>query len=208
MIFHLGKQSVFNRSLCNSYLKYLFLTFSWPNLSPKQVEEIGIKIMVTLFNGKTDESLNTCRYKSMLSKVQKSKIFVKPQQLPPTETAVKYHSLRAYLQTQIWQRTERCVNPNDWGWTLQDNIYGPYMMDLPAAPETLLNIIPCNCKTPCNSMRCVCKTNGFECIVSCGYCLENNCEISIQYLIEKGRRWRLYLIWQWKLNLAWVVSTY
>lgn len=184
-IYHIGKQSVFNRALNDIYFRGLLTAFTPPNLNHKQVEEIGQKLMVSLFNGNRNETLNTCRYKSILSKVKKAKSFVKPQQLPPTESAVKFHSLRCYLQIQIWQKADIHLNPTDWGWTLQNSMYIPQTMDLPAAPDNLLKIIRCNCKTPCVSMKCICKRNGFDCTISCGSCLENNCENSHQFSLEE-----------------------
>ena len=35
-------------------------------------------------------------------------------------------------------------------------------MDIQCAPESLLQIVHCNCQTDCSSMRCVCKKNGLR----------------------------------------------
>lgn len=43
------------------------------------------------------------------------------------------------------------------------------------APEKLLSIIRCNCKTNCETRRCSCRKHGLECNISCGECRGQNC---------------------------------
>ena len=44
----------------------------------------------------------------------KSTSFVKPEQLPPTENATKYHAFRAYCQVMVWLGHD--IDPQNWGW--------------------------------------------------------------------------------------------
>jgi len=54
----------------------------------------------------------------------------------------------------------------------------PTTTDLPAAPESLLKIVRCNCKTDCNSRRCTYRKMGLECSVACGECQGTSCSNS------------------------------
>ena len=38
----------------------------------------------------------------------------------------------------------------------------------PPAPEKLIQIIRCNCKTNCDSKKCTCRKHGLECSSGCG----------------------------------------
>ena len=43
------------------------------------------------------------------------------------------------------------------------------------APDDLLRIIRCNCKSDCGTMRCTCKKNGIACSIVCGNCKWSGC---------------------------------
>ena len=45
--------------------------------------------------------------------------------------------------------------------------------DLLPAPDDLLRIIRCNCKSDCGTMRCTCKKNGIAFV--CGNCKWSGC---------------------------------
>ena len=69
-----------------------------------------------------------------------------PQNLPPTERATYYHSLRVYLQIIIWKRLSNRhndLNPQQWDWRLDDDVLIPIIA---AAPERLLKFVRCKCK--------------------------------------------------------------
>ena len=47
----------------------------------------------------------------------------------------------------------------------------PWMLTgLPAAPESLLQMIRCNCSSDCASARCTCLKHGLQCSPACGQC--------------------------------------
>ena len=81
-------------------------------------------------------------------------------------TATKYHSNRVYLQVQEWTRWAG-LNPTEWGWQLNDGNLIPVQMDLPPAQPELLNVIRCNCKIGCASVRCSCRKNGLQFTLTC-----------------------------------------
>lgn len=53
-------------------------------------------------------------------------------------------------------------------------------MDLPAAPERLLNVIKCNCKMNCDTQRCSCWKHGLSCSAGCGGCRGSCCSNSMK----------------------------
>ena len=62
---------------------------------------------------------------------------IKPQNLPQSERAAYYHSLRVHLQVIQWKSLmETSLLPTEWGWRLVKDCYEPIMTDLEPAPET------------------------------------------------------------------------
>lgn len=47
----------------------------------------------------------------------------------------------------------------------------PVLTDMPPAPEQLIEVSSCTCKTGCNTMRCKCKKNNMVCTEMC-LCVE------------------------------------
>ena len=64
----------------------------------------------------------------LIKKIINAKSFVKPERLPPTEEATKYHSYRVNQQVQAWRGKE--INLIDWGWIVSNNIFLPKTTDL------------------------------------------------------------------------------
>ena len=85
--------------------------------------------IVAVVRGKDGQSLHSLRSSVLTRKVISSKAFVKPDKLPPTSCAMKYHSLRTYLQVMIWMGNEEAMDANYWGWRFADtkNILLPVM---------------------------------------------------------------------------------
>ena len=126
------------------------ITFSSKLLSKEQIVATGERALAILYNRK-DDDLDQMRYSMFCDKLISSKTQIKPEVLPPTSLAAKYHSMRVFCQ--VMQSKGREINPTKWGWKITDNMMMPKYTDLPYAPEELLKIISCNCKTGCSSMR-------------------------------------------------------
>ncbi|KAG1655742.1 hypothetical protein GQR58_024329 [Nymphon striatum] len=99
-------------------------------------------------------------------------------QLPPTLGSLVPHTARAYHVSSgvhmalIWKTSkEPCPQfppPTDYFWELVDGRLKPvYCTNLPA-PETLLELRKCSCKTGCTKNSCGCKKNNLECTDMCG----------------------------------------
>eukprot|EP00794_Sanderia_malayensis_P017154 gene17154-18876_t len=100
---------------------------------------------------------------------------VEPQNLPPTSGAAKYHSMRVFMQVKQWQGPDNNLSIEDCGWKFQGNLVVPVTTDLPAAPDTLLNMIRCNCSTDCSTARCTSRKHGLDCSMACGQCRGTGC---------------------------------
>lgn len=92
--------------------------------------------------------------------------------LPPTSDAARYHSLRVYHQIQEW--IGNVIPPTTWGWKKQGEALHPIQTDKPIAPEFILKLIFCNCKTDCRKL-CSCRRANLNCSNLCGQCQGNSC---------------------------------
>ena len=70
----------------------------------EDVIAVGENILVSLYNGKPEDNLDSLRYKKFCEKVTSSSCHIQPQALPPTSAAAKYHSLRVHYQVQQWKK--------------------------------------------------------------------------------------------------------
>eukprot|EP00795_Rhopilema_esculentum_P012559 gene12559-3254_t len=72
-----------------------------------------------------------------------------------------------------------CLNPQDWGWKMEDGIMTPIKTDLDPAPEWLLQVVRCKCKMntrhPCGTLSCSCRKNGLTCVTACRSCHREDC---------------------------------
>ncbi|GFN75844.1 hypothetical protein PoB_000235000 [Plakobranchus ocellatus] len=133
------------------------------------------KALISLYGGRAGATLDMLRYKRFWEKVTSSITTVQVRSLPPTSAAAKYHSLRVYLQVQDWIDTTCDLQPEMWGWQLSSGRLDPCTTDLPPAPELLLEMILCICKSDCRSKRCTCRKHGFECSLTCEECKGIGC---------------------------------
>ena len=122
--------------------------------------------MVIVCGRKLNVDLMQLRCNVLVNKELAAKKFVSSEWLPPTDLATNYHSMRTYLQTMIWMGTSGDMDPREWGWKEEGEKYIPLLTDNPEAPEFLLNIICCTCKTCCASKRC--SKHGLPCTEACG----------------------------------------
>lgn len=93
--------------------------------------------------------------------------------LPPTYNAAKEHLHRVYFQVQKWLGNE--LNPNEWGWILRNGLLEPKKTMRAPDPDSLLNLIFCNCPKGCGPL-CGCRKLGIKCSsICCGYCNGQSC---------------------------------
>ena len=58
--------------------------------------------------------------------------------------------------------------PTGHGWTVDSdsNLVIKWMTGLPA-PETVLNLLSCDCRKSCSAPKCACIVNGLKCTQMC-----------------------------------------
>ena len=131
--------------------------FSQPDRSKEMIHRAGIKLFEVIFNKASEKTkyqsvklmpqnnLHFRTYKLMCDKGN-----VQPERLPPTEGAVRQHSLRTYLQINDWRELQcTSLDPCEYGWKRgpsEDDDYEPTGSEDPIAPEKLQNLISCSCK--------------------------------------------------------------
>lgn len=176
-IFSVSKKSVFQKLVNGeSTMKTCSDAFLLPDQTNSVIEDLGSKAMAVMFGGKSIDSLASLRYNLFSKKIVSAKSFVAPERLPPTESSTKYHCFRVYYQIMVWTGNESGMDAVNWGWKLEDNQFVPVMTNKPAAPETLLRMVHCNCTTACRTPRCSCRGYGLPCTSACGSCQVDNCD--------------------------------
>ena len=113
----------------------------------------------------------------------KNKKHPKIMSLPATEDNVKLHILRAHLQVMLWKSANFAKPPNEsldiamFGWKLSNDIPLPTVSSSPPAPQEILELINCQCKsqTMCNSHSYGCNKAGLSCTRFCACSASNHC---------------------------------
>ncbi|XP_053373150.1 uncharacterized protein LOC123533634 [Mercenaria mercenaria] len=172
-IYGIGKGTALKAFSSKAYLREIAGNFM-KALTKDEISETGEQALICLFGGLPEDNLNILRFKTFATKVMTSTSCVQVYTLPPTTAAAVYHSYRVHIQTQTWIGNDT-LNPLDWGWEMINSKLLPKKTDLPPAPESLLQIIRCNCKTNCDSRRCSCRKHGLQCSAGCGDCRGTNC---------------------------------
>ena len=72
------------------------------------------------------------------------------------------HIKRAHLQAALWQAAGKLsppeLDPVDYGWELHQSTLRPALGldDQLPAPNEVLNLVSCSCKTGCSTAQCTC----------------------------------------------------
>ena len=93
-------------------------------------------------------------------------------QMPCTKDALDKHIQRSVYQAAIWQNALSaivdCPNITNHGWLVDNNgNVSINWMDLPPAPDGILENIECSCKKGCVSNRCACVKAKLSCASVC-----------------------------------------
>ena len=144
-----------------------------------------------MYGGKIDESLAHLRFTTYMNLLATAKGQVKPERLPPTESAAENHSYRVHRQVIQWSKLmESSILPIDWGWRMENQPLAPISMITEPAPAELLNVIRCKCKptskAPCSINICSCRKNGIKCMAACGNCHGYECNNSVENAIQSN----------------------
>ena len=131
-----------------------------------------------LYNSRELNDVNKVRYNRFTSKAATS------DQLPPTKDALQLHVARANYQAVIWRRAleakPNIPSPTTCGW-IQSNggeSLSVLWMQQQPAPEELLVLTNCNCRSGCSTGRCSCHKAGLVCTAACTCQDCENCTFS------------------------------
>ena len=138
--------------------------------SPEEIKVTGEKLLVTLYNGKEKDNPNTLHFQRFCEKSSSSSSMVEVNTFLPTTSAAENHSKHVFLQVQEWLGKADQFDPEEWGWICKNGKLFPATVSLPPAPESLLTVIRCPCKTNCESRRHNCSKHSLECSIACGKC--------------------------------------
>lgn len=175
-MFGIGKGTVFQKLTGRSDLTELTHTLQDVDATKESVLSSGLRLISVLYGEKPDELLNSMRYKTFCNLSANSLIKLKPQKLPPTERAASFHVMRAHLQAVRWcTLDEDSLDPVEWGWRIDNRELVPITTDLPVAPQDILKVIRCKCKTSCKSASCTCRRNNLPCVTACASCHGDSC---------------------------------
>ena len=97
-----------------------------------------------LYHANEGESINALRKRLLFTKVAKATSFVKPERLPPTKSALKFHSLRIFLQVLKWIGDDS-LKPEEWGWLDIDNKLRPKTTNKNPAPDAIAVVAVQHC---------------------------------------------------------------
>ena len=101
--------------------------------------------------------------------------------MPCTKDALKKHISRVIFRAAIWRRSLNSIMnfPNlvGHGWIIdKEGKVSIDWMDLPPAPDGLLENIQCACKKGCTTNRCSCHRANLHCtsLCQCKSCLNSS----------------------------------
>ena len=120
-----------------------------------------------------------CNSLASLKWVMFSKYQTESRRLPLTREAFRQNILLSHYTALQWKSSHvsspDLPDPKDFGWCWDEETYSyeGIMTTLPPAPESVIDLSLCRCKTKCVSLRCVCRKNGMSCSEMC-FC--ENCE--------------------------------
>lgn len=177
-LYRQGKKKAFNLLQKNPELQKCVDVFNNPSSSEGAIISNVEVFLLALYGAPgTTKSLNMHRYHCFMKAVAKGPVHTQLQlaSLPPTSATAKEHSLRVYHQVQHWLGND--LVPTKWGWKMMNGQLHPILTQKPPAPDNLLNLISCNCKTGCER-GCGCKKAGIQCSLLCGYCRGGGCSNS------------------------------
>ena len=150
--------------------------------------KFGIQLLIRMYGSFEFENLDIMHYRKFASKVVSNSVsFLQIQTLPPTTAAAEQHCKRTFYQVIEWTKRDEDLqlDPLDWGWTMSNGKLVPVKTCLPAAPDELINVICCKCKSNCDNRRCSCRKHGLQCTTACTDCRGRSCSNAEQVEAEE-----------------------
>ena len=95
----------------------------------------------------------------------------KPEHMPPTSNALRFHLIRSQYQALVWKQTI-CTDPalrqpQEMGWQLDGELLNPTLLSLDPIPNACHDVTHCTCRTSCRIFRCSCRKAIIFCTRAC-----------------------------------------
>lgn len=104
---------------------------------------------------------------------------------------VRCNSFKTYHQIQEWLGNK--LNPDDWSWSCQKVDTFPVGTILPIAPDEIIVLIFCSCKSGCSTLNCSYVKSGSLCSRVCKICEGLLLQLELGRMHGSYRhRWRRY----------------
>lgn len=109
--------------------------------------------------------------------------------LPPTLGALEEHIKHVRLQSRVWYQAtvmhQLPFEPLQFGYYKDTNgqLLPVTMLDLPA-PQAIIELVRCQCKTNCSTLRCSCRCNNLPCTELCLCGTDDECTNDEDFHIE------------------------
>lgn len=120
---------------------------------------------------KKTSTADELRYLMFCQKKQKNEM------LPPTSDCLLQHLKRANYQAFVWRHALEAMqdleSPEGHGWVRDSELLVPLNMTKAPAPESLLELTTCKCKTSSCLRNCSCNNTGLACTEGC-YCMADD----------------------------------
>ena len=131
----------------------------------QQVEFLPVSLKEFLHGILTeDDNVKLASIGQTLMQAARPRLFLAPLQLG-LAVQLHYHIASRFLIDTL----------NSLGYCASYNQLTPIMTDLAPAPQSLLQIMRCNCSQDCSTRRCSCRKNDLPCNPACGQCKGSAC---------------------------------
>ena len=97
-LFGIGKGTILKKFKANVELQKAAEVFDSTLSTSSQIESAGERVLVVMYGGKNNESLNSLRHRKYCEKLASSLASVDPKSLLPTSAAGKLHSYRVFFR--------------------------------------------------------------------------------------------------------------
>jgi len=136
----------------------------------EEVRSAGLQLLIALYAGKTHDTLNGLRY-PIYHICQADFIFTgetAAREIATNRTSWLLSCLPCSSSVQCVEwKTLSCDTLRPTDWHLEGDHLTPVTTDLPIAPNEILHVVRCGCKTLCSTASCTCRRNGLHCMPAC-----------------------------------------
>ena len=121
-----------------------------------------------------ETDINKLRYQHYVTQIGNSKLTstFQLEALPPTSSALIQHIFRVYHSVQ--QFTGNDITATDCRWIKKNGTLYPVLTHKAIAPDNLLEMISCGCKSGC-TRNCDCRKISIHCTTMCKECNGRTC---------------------------------